>query len=280
MSSTFCQEIGNESTALDLNSAMLRLEMQEHCSRLLPLLSYCGKIGPMSTTSAPRTARDFARIELTRAILTKAREQLAEVGPGELSVRQIARELGMASSAVYRYFPSRDHLITALLIQCYDESGAAVEAAEAGVPRARLHRRWVATATALRDWALANRQEYALLYGSPVPGYAAPHDTVGPAQRVPQVFLGLMADAEERGLPLGAPSMPVPRKEKAALAPIAESVGRPIGDERVVRALMVWPTLIGQISLELFGHLHRGVLDYDVHFTHLVDRISLDLGLR
>ena len=243
-------------------------------------LSLSAIIGSMAIQSAPRTARDFARIELTRRILTSAREQLAEVGPGELSLRQVARELGMASSAVYRYFPSRDHLITALLIQCYDESGEAVEAAEAAVRRADLHKRWTVTAHALRDWALANRQEYALLYGSPVPGYAAPQDTVGPAARVPAVFLGLIADAEEQGLPLGAPSAPVPRKEKAALSPISDLVGRPIGDERLVRAMMAWPTLIGQISLELFGHLYRGVLDYDAHFTHLVDRISLDLGLR
>jgi len=233
----------------------------------------------MTTASAPRTARDFARIELTRAILTSARAQLAEVGPGELSVRQIARELGMASSAVYRYFPSRDHLITALLIQCYDESGAAVEAAEADVRRADLRKRWAVTAHALRDWAVANRHEYALLYGSPVPGYAAPQDTIGPAARVPRVFLDLIADAEEQQVPLGAPSMPVPRKEKAALAGLADMVGRPIGDERLVRAMMVWPTLIGQISLELFGHLYRGVLDYDAHFAHLVDRIAADLGL-
>jgi len=234
----------------------------------------------MSSPSAPRTARDYARIELTRQILTSARTQLADVGPGELSVRQIARDLGMASSAVYRYFPSRDHLITALLIQCYDESGAAVEAAESAVPKSQLARRWRATAHALRDWALANRHEYALLYGSPVPGYAAPQDTIGPAARVPAVFLGLVADAEERGLPVGAPPAPVPRKEKASLAPIVGMVGRPIGDERLVRAMMAWPMLIGQISLELFGHLYRGVLDYDAHFAHLVDRTALDLGLR
>jgi len=233
----------------------------------------------MTTPSAPRTARDFARIELTRAILTSARAQLADVGPGELSMRQIARELGMASSAVYRYFPSRDHLITALLIQCYEESGAAVGAAEAGVPRNQLRKRWTVMAHALRDWALANPQEYALLYGSPVPGYAAPQDTIVPAQLVPQLFLQLMADAEQQGAPLGAPSMPVPRKEKAALAPVAESVGRPIGDERLVRSMLAWPTLIGQLTLELFGHLHKGVLDYDVHFAHLIDRVAGDLGL-
>jgi AcrR family transcriptional regulator len=234
----------------------------------------------MAAPSAPRTARDFARAELTRAILAKAREQLAEVGPGELSVRQIARDLGMASSAVYRYFPSRDQLITALLIQCYDESSDAVAAAVAGVPRGQLRKRWTVMATALRSWALANRQEYALLYGSPVPGYAAPQDTVVPAQRVPQLFLQLMADAEEQGVALGAPSMPVPRKEKAALAPVAASIGRPLGDERLVRSMLAWPTLIGQLTLELFGHLHKGVLDYDAHFAHLVDRMAGDLGLQ
>jgi AcrR family transcriptional regulator len=235
--------------------------------------------GRMTTTSAPRTARDFARIELTRAILASARAQLADVGPGELSVRQIARELGMASSAVYRYFPSRDHLITALLVECYDESGAAVEAAEAAVPRHQLRKRWIATATSLRDWSLANRHEYALLYGSPVPGYAAPEDTVTPAMRTPRVFLALIADAEAQGASLGAPSMPVPRKEKAALAPIMESLGQPIGDERLVRAMMAWPMLIGQLTLELFGHLHKGILDYDAHFAHLLDRVAQDLGL-
>lgn len=233
----------------------------------------------MSTTPAPRTARDIARVELTRRILARARAQLADVGPGELSVRQIARELGMASSAVYRYFPSRDHLITALLVQCYDESGAAVEAAESAVPRRQLRKRFVATATGLRDWALANRHEYALLYGSPVPGYAAPADTVVPAMRTPAVFLAIVADAEEQGLPLGAPSMPVPRKERAALAPVAQFIGRPVSDERLVRAMVAWPMLIGQLTLELFGHLHQGVLDFDAHFAHLVDRAATDLGL-
>ena len=77
--------------------------------------------------SAPRTARALARAELTGAILDSAGVQLAEVGPAALSVRQIARDLEMASSAVYRYFPSRDALLTALLIQAFDDMGAVVE---------------------------------------------------------------------------------------------------------------------------------------------------------
>ena len=229
--------------------------------------------------TAPRTARDFARIELTRAILAEARAQLAAVGPGELSLRAVARELGMASSAVYRYFPSRDHLITALLVQCYDESGAAVEAADQAVPRTRYRRRWRATTGALRDWARSNFFEYALLYGSPVPGYAAPQDTVVPAQRVPLALLRLMVDVEEARLPLGSPPAKLSRAQRAAMAPISDIVDGRIGDERLARALMAWATLIGQISLELFGHLHRGVLDYDAHIIRLMENVADDLGL-
>jgi AcrR family transcriptional regulator len=231
------------------------------------------------TTAAPRTARDFARIELTRAILAAARAQLAAVGPGELSLRAVARDLGMASSAVYRYFPSRDHLITALLVEYYDESGAAVEAAEAAVPRSKLRKRWLAASGALRQWALANLFEYALLYGSPVPGYAAPEDTVVPALRVPQVLLGLMVDLEEAGLPIGSPPVKISRAERASLAPISNLMDGRIGDERLARALMAWATLVGQISLELFGHLHKGVLDYDAHFSRLMENVADDLGL-
>jgi len=230
-------------------------------------------------TTAPRTARDFARIELTHAILAVARAHLAAEGPGQLSLRAVARELGMASSAVYRYFPSRDQLITALLVECYDESAAAVEAAEKQVPRSRYRRRLLVATGALRDWARANSFEYALLYGSPVPGYAAPQDTIGPATRVPRVLLGLMVDVEEAHLPLGSPPATLTRAQGASMAPISVFMDGRIGDERLARALMAWATLIGQISLELFGHLHQGVLDYDAHFRRLMENAADDLGL-
>src|SRR3954453_19784345 len=104
--------------------------------------------------SAPRTARALARPALTRATLERARVQLAEAGPASLSVRQIARELEMASSAVYRYFPSRDALLTALLIQAFDALGAAVEAGARAAGRAELRERWTGVAHALRGWAV------------------------------------------------------------------------------------------------------------------------------
>lgn len=233
----------------------------------------------MKADSAPRTARDFARVELTRQIRECGRRQLASVGPGELSLRAIARELGMASSAVYRYFPSRDHLITAMLIECYDELGEAVEQAESAVRRDRLRKRWLAATAALRDWARTNQHEYALLFGTPVLGYAAPQDTIVPALRVPVVLLTLTADAEEDGAALGSPGRPLPRAASASIAPVSEFLANRIGDERLMRALMAWTTLIGAITLELFGHLKNGVLDFDVHYVQICERLADDLGL-
>ncbi len=234
----------------------------------------------MTSTSATRTARDIARAELTRAILASARGQLAEVGPAALSVRAVARDLGMASSATYRYFRSRDELLTALLIEAYDELGGAVEQADGAIDdRCDLTGRWRAVCHAVRDWARANPHEYALLYGSPVPGYAAPETTVPAASRVPLTLLALAHDAQQADRPLGAPSLPVPLAEVEALAGIRALTDFTISDERLVRSLIAWATLFGHVSLELFGHMHNGVLDYDAHFAQVVDTLGADLGL-
>lgn len=230
--------------------------------------------------SAPQTARARARAELTRAILDRAGEQLAEVGPAALSVRQIARDLEMASSAVYRYFPSRDALLTALLIEAYDDLGDAVERADAAVAtRLDLHARWRHVCHAIHDWARAQPHRYALLYGSPVPGYAAPDDTVTSAGRVTGAILAILHDAQTAGLS-PAPPVPLTAAERAGLAPVRGFLDPPFDDDVLARGLVAWAALFGSISLELFGHMYRGVLDYDAHFAQVVDQLAADLGLR
>src|SRR5690349_16296680 len=102
----------------------------------------------------PRMTRAENRVEQTRAIQQTGRRHLAEVGPAALSLRAIAREVGMVSSAVYRYFPSRDDLLTALIIESYDELGGSVEAADAAVAdRDDLAARFLAVCHAIHDWA-------------------------------------------------------------------------------------------------------------------------------
>src|SRR3954451_18833590 len=165
---------------------------QEQCSLLRALLAECDP-GDVP----PTTARERARAELTAEITDLARGQLATVGAAGLSLRAVAREVGMASSAVYRYFASRDELLTRLIIDGYDALGAAAEAADD--PAAPPRERWLAVCRAVRSWAREHPHEYALLYGSPVPGYRAPQDTVPAAARVGVLLGRILGDAARAG---------------------------------------------------------------------------------
>ena len=151
-------------------------------------------------------------MEITREITDIARARLAAEGAAALSLRAVARDMGMVSSAVYRYFSSRDELLTALIIDGYNAIGEAVENADAACRRGDYSGRWLAACRAARGWAIAHPHEYALIYGSPVPGYQAPADTIGPAARSAVVFGRLVSDAHAAGqlTPLRLPGHPVP----------------------------------------------------------------------
>lgn len=230
--------------------------------------------------SAPVSARARVRAELTREIVEAARRQLAAGGAASLSLRAVARELGMASSAVYRYFPSRDALLTALIIDAYDAMGEAAEQADTEGRPDDVAGRWRAVCRAVRRWALDHPHEYALIYGSPVPGYQAPQDTIGPATRVAAVFGGLLAEAASRHAlvePAPAVTVPVP----AALAADIErlrAVMPGVPDAAVLRGLMAWTQVFGTVSFELFGQFTNVIEDGDTYFDHVVAEMSAFVG--
>jgi AcrR family transcriptional regulator len=219
----------------------------------------------MTTTTTP-TARDRARAEITGEIKQVARRQLAEQGSAALSLRAVAREVGMVSSAVYRYFPSRDDLLTALIVDAYDAVGDAAEQALAARKRGGVVSRWLSVSKAIRTWALANPHEYALIYGSPVPGYAAPQDTIDPAARVAVALLSVVVDGVASGEISLAESMSVPRTVHADFANLRTLAAPEVPDVVLSRALLAWSQLFGSISLEMFGHLHNVIHDYDAYF--------------
>ncbi|GAA4539352.1 TetR/AcrR family transcriptional regulator [Pseudonocardia xishanensis] len=221
--------------------------------------------------SAPRTARARVRAQLTAEIVEVARAHLATSGAAQLSLRAVARELGMVSSAVYRYFPSRDDLLTALIVEGYDALGSAVEGAAAS---GSLQERWHAACAAARSWALAHPHEYALLYGSPVPGYQAPADTIAPAGRVAVV----LAELVREGIASGELTPP-PGDSAAVNTELVAELGLPV-DTSVGSALVqAWSSLFGAISFELFGHTHNVVLDHERHFHQVVTRLAAEVGL-
>ncbi|RRR97500.1 TetR/AcrR family transcriptional regulator [Glycomyces terrestris] len=226
--------------------------------------------------NAPRTARERARAELTKEILASARRQLGEVGAPGLSLRSVARELGMASSAVYRYFASRDELLTALLVESYGEIGDA--AVEADRPGDAPEDRWLGVWRGVRDWSLRNRHEYALLFGTPVPGYAAPHITVETAGRMPLVLARIVADAKRDGRlrPLTGPECPPAAIDPAMLVLLEEGA---FTVEETARLILAWNRLVGVIGYELHGHLANVTADDAAFFEYTARAEGASLGL-
>ncbi len=208
--------------------------------------------------------RARVRAEMVEEIKAIARRHLAIDG-ANLSLRAVARDLGMVSSAVYRYFPSRDELLTALIVDAYDAVGAVAESVHIDDD---LTARWLAIARAIRGWALANPYEYALIYGSPVPGYAAPPDTVRAATRTIAVLAGLLRDVHAAGLwatsgPVGALPDTV-RTDLAALGTDERFAGFP--PEVFARGMALWTQLFGMLSFELLGQFNNVISDRDALF--------------
>jgi AcrR family transcriptional regulator len=201
------------------------------------------------------TTRAQRREDVTARVLEIGRGHLAEHGAAGLSLRAVTRDLGMVSSAVYRYVANRDELLTLLLVDAYGAQADAVELAVEAVADQPWHVRLLAGAHAFRAWAVAEPSRYALLYGSPVPGYAAPAEvTVEPGTRVIGILLGLVGEGVAAG---EVPDGPAPHDPPEPLATDLRAVGTEVGlgthPAVLSRALLLWATVVGGTSLEVFG---------------------------
>jgi AcrR family transcriptional regulator len=228
-----------------------------------------------------RGARERARAEITAEILSTARHQLASVGAAGLSLRAIARELGMVSSAIYRYVASRDELLTLLIVESYDALGAAVEKAATARRGRSPADRFLAAGRAVRTWAVDHPHEYALLYGSPVPGYHAPADTIGPASRTTLAFVGVVVDAQRDGQLDAARVLPVdvPSTLRPDLAAVRDAAGADLDDVVIVAMLAAWTQLFGLVSFELFGQTRNVINHHQALFDTTVLAMARAIGL-
>jgi AcrR family transcriptional regulator len=229
--------------------------------------------------NASTSARAVARRELTRAITAEARRQIAEHGADGLSLRAVARALGMASSALYRYFPSRDELLTALIVEAYTALGDAVEAADASLGGEEFAARFVAVCRAARGWARAHPHEYALIYGSPVPGYRAPQATIDPAARIPVALFGPLLDGWRAGVVDLPEDPPLSPALTGQLQGVAAAIAPDLPPVLVGAAIRLWVQLFGMISFELFGHLVGSVDPAEEFFEHEIAAAVGRLGL-
>ena len=229
------------------------------------------------------TPRELARERTEAEILRLACDQLATAGPAELSLRAIARELGIVSSAIYRYVRNRDELLTLLVIDSYNELGDAVDQATSAVADEDYLGRFLTLGRAVRTWALAEPARYALLYGTPVPGYDAPGDrTTAPGTRV-AFALAKIADEAWRAGRLRESG----QVASGAASTLAEDFAR-IRDELelalppdyVQPTLFVWSSLFGAVTFEVFGQYGTDTLSdpsalFEAHLHQLAGVLGL-----
>jgi AcrR family transcriptional regulator len=221
--------------------------------------------------------RQESRDKIEAQIIELGRHHLVTQGAAGLSLRAVARDLGMVSSAVYRYVASRDDLLTLLLVDAYSELADAVDraAAACGPWRDQL----LAIAHAARAWAVDQPARWALLYGSPVPGYHAPRErTVGPGTRV----VGALFGAIGSGIATGD----ISSSKVSAVQPLSSDFDRireefefAGDDSAVAKCFVLWAGLVGAISLEVFGQYGADTLTeprdvFDTQVRLLIDMLT------
>lgn len=204
---------------------------------------------------SPRPRRNEQSSNLQAAIKETAWKQLAEFGAAALSLRAIARELNITAPAIYNYFPDRDALVTALIIEAYTSFGDSQIAARDAVPAEDLNGRFLAIGLAYRDWALAHPQRYLLIFGTPLPGYVAPmHETLPSAARSLSALVSVV-DALRMAGKLNAPNFPEVKKEYQAAFEIWKSHGGNYDVLSLSVAVLIWARVHGIVSLEISNNL-------------------------
>lgn len=197
--------------------------------------------------------RQESRERIEAQIIEVGRRHLLTHGAAGLSLRAVARDVGMVSSAIYRYVGSRDELLTLLLVDAYSDLADAVDRARPSAQPGAWREDIAAIARAVRNWASAHPARWALLYGSPVPGYQAPADqTVAPGTRVVGAFFDAVAAGVDAGEITGANNVAT-QPLSSDFDRLREEFGFSGDDAVVAKCFLLWSTVVGAVSLEVFG---------------------------
>lgn len=214
--------------------------------------------------------RDRQRTATLDEIKATALAHLTKQGPSGLTLRGIARDIGMSPAGLYRYYDGLDEIVTSLLVDAYRDLADAVAAAAERGPTVRDRLR--AAMLGYREWALAQPNRFLLIFGTPIPGYAAPQGgpTVAENLRIGAVFFGLVAAGHARGeLHVPAAGRPATEQEEAFVA----DLGLPLPADRVAAVLGAWAHFHGMVTLEVLHQLDFVYPDAHDFYTGEVERI-------
>ncbi|MEV4225310.1 TetR/AcrR family transcriptional regulator [Nonomuraea sp. NPDC049725] len=227
----------------------------------------------MATLAGRGSMRERFREQVREDVKAAALEQLAAGGAHAISINAISKELGVSGSALYRYFPSRDDLLTALVIDAYEDlRDTLAQELGADAPDRTPEDRFRALTRAYRAWAVAQPHRYELLFKPPIPGYDAHSATLANAARsLMAILLSSLAELTQAG-----DTRTRPYQNEEVLA------ARTAGAAEFRTAVAVWSCLHGIVSLELGGGLAAMTIDTDTLFEHeiqvLIERIGRQRG--
>ena len=192
---------------------------------------------------------------LQNAIKETAWKQIAQYGAPALSLRAIARELKITAPAIYNYFPDRDALVTALIIDAYKSFGDSQLAARDAVPAAKVVARLKAIGVAYRTWAHTYPQRYQLIFGTPIPGYEGPLMEILPsAARSLSALVSVVEQLRVTGK-LGVRAFPMVKREYAASFETWKKYGGDVDILSMSVAMVIWSRVHGIVSLEIANNL-------------------------
>jgi AcrR family transcriptional regulator len=223
------------------------------------------------------TRREHRHQSTRDEVMEVARRQMAEQGAAALSLREIARQMRLTAPALYRYFASRDDLVTALIVTAYDSLADALEAARDTYPCDAYAERLLAACFTYRKWSLAHPQDYALIFGTPIPGYHAPDEITMPAaKRSMDVFVGLIETARQAGRLKPAPTYAKPPSVlQSQLSHWKKSYGYAESTLALHLALVGWSRLHGLVSLELFNQIEPIIANpLDLYSAQVVELLQ------
>jgi len=229
----------------------------------------------------PKVRDQQQHAELKETIKATARRHMAAQGTAALSLRAIARDLELTAPALYRYFPSRDDLITALILDAYNALADALEAEDHRHLDADPATRLYAVLLRYRAWALEHPTDFQLIYGNPIPGYEAPWEpSVAAAQRTFVVVVGILQAALVTGALQPMPGYTdVPSSIEAHLRQMAREGGFDAAPLVLYIATVGWTRVHGIIMLELFTHIQPVIGDTDAFYRVEVLHLLQSMGL-
>jgi AcrR family transcriptional regulator len=214
-------------------------------------------------------------------IKATARQQMAKSGTAGVSLSAIARAMEISAPALYRYFASRDDLVTALIVDAFNDLADTIQAAESAVKAETCGPKILASYLAYREWAITHPMDFQLIYGNPIPGYVAPAEITVPLARRPFDGLSRLFLTAYRTGELIVPTeyTPVPASISAHFAAWLPKAGYDFPDALLCLLMSGWARIHGMVMLELFEHLGPVVGDSAAFYRHELGAFFQQLGM-